>query len=143
MFAFTRQEQRFLLFIIVAFFVGLTIKIVRQNAQERAVDATWQAEREKIYQEFKTAAAQETFDAAPKQDEKKSVSKKAITGTININTASLEELQILPRVGPATAAKIVDYRKKVGPFKQKADIQKVKSIGPKTFAKIEKYITVD
>ncbi|MBN1897326.1 MAG: helix-hairpin-helix domain-containing protein [Spirochaetes bacterium] len=61
---------------------------------------------------------------------------------ININTAGLEELQQLPRVGPKTAAKIIEHRNTQGPFKKIDDIQNVKGIGPKTFAKMRHIITV-
>ncbi len=61
---------------------------------------------------------------------------------ININTASLDELTEIPRVGPKSAQRIIDYRKKHGPFKSIEDIKKVKGFGPKTFAKIKYMITV-
>lgn len=61
---------------------------------------------------------------------------------ININTASLIELQKLTRVGPKTAQRIVDYRSENGNFQRIEDIQKVKGIGPKTFEKMKDQITV-
>jgi len=144
MFAFTKQEQKFLLVIVLAFFVGLTIKYVRQHSANSQSDDAWDAERTRILNEFKEAAVQdeEPIGAAPKSQQT-SVSKQAITGKININSATLQELQMLPRIGPATAKKIIDYRTQHGPFKREVDIQKVKSIGPKTFGKIENYIIVD
>ncbi|MBI3359814.1 MAG: helix-hairpin-helix domain-containing protein, partial [Chloroflexi bacterium] len=62
---------------------------------------------------------------------------------ININTASAEELEALPQIGPATAAKIVDYRTAHGPFKTIEEITNVKGIGPATFEKIKALITVE
>lgn len=61
---------------------------------------------------------------------------------ININTATLDELTQLPRVGPKTAEKIIKYREEHGPFKTIEDIMNVKGIGPKTFAKMRHMITV-
>lgn len=64
------------------------------------------------------------------------------SGRININTASAEELETLPGIGPTTAQKIVEYRLQHGPFRTIQDIQNVPGIGPATFAKIQDYITV-
>lgn len=57
-------------------------------------------------------------------------------GIININTAEASELEQLPGVGPATAAKIIAYRKDNG-FSTIEDIMKVKGIGPAKFAKMK------
>jgi competence protein ComEA len=61
---------------------------------------------------------------------------------INLNTATLEELDTLPRIGPAIAQRIIDYRTANGPFKRIEDIQNVKGIGPATFEQIKDLITV-
>lgn len=61
---------------------------------------------------------------------------------VNINTASLEELDTLPGIGPTTAQKILDYREENGPFSVIEDIQNVSGIGPATFENIKDLITV-
>lgn len=61
---------------------------------------------------------------------------------ININTASAEQLQELNGIGPSLSKKIVDYRKKNGPFKTPQDLMKVPGIGEKTLEKNLKYIKV-
>jgi competence protein ComEA len=66
----------------------------------------------------------------------------AITAPININTATLEELDALPGIGPSIAQAIIDYRTQNGPFKTIADIDNVKGIGEALFAKIKDSITV-
>ncbi|WP_319525440.1 helix-hairpin-helix domain-containing protein [uncultured Desulfosarcina sp.] len=52
---------------------------------------------------------------------------------VNINTATLEQLMTLDRVGPKYAQRIIDYREHVEPFKKPEDIMKVKGIGKKTW----------
>lgn len=61
---------------------------------------------------------------------------------ININTASVEELDKLPGIGPVIAKAIIDYRTKNGPFKQIEDINAVKGIGDALFEKVKEQITV-
>lgn len=57
-------------------------------------------------------------------------------GTVDINTASAEQLQELPGVGPAIAQRIIDHRETNGPFTSVDDLVEVSGIGPKTLEKI-------
>jgi competence protein ComEA len=61
---------------------------------------------------------------------------------ININTASPDELDTLPGIGPTTAQKIIDYRTQNGPFISIEDIINVSGIGPGTYEKLKDLITV-
>ncbi len=61
---------------------------------------------------------------------------------VNINTADVVELDTLPEIGPATAAKIIAYRETNGVFARIEDIMNVSGIKEATFAKIRDYITV-
>ena len=61
---------------------------------------------------------------------------------VNINTASLTELDALPGIGPTTAQKIIDYRNQNGPFLAKEDIINVSGIGPGTYERLKDLITV-
>ncbi len=72
-----------------------------------------------------------------------SSSEKLAPGTkININTASAEELDKLPEIGPVKAQAIVDYRKANGKFASPEDVMKVSGIKEGTYAKIKDYIVV-
>jgi competence ComEA-like helix-hairpin-helix protein len=61
---------------------------------------------------------------------------------ININTASAEELEALPCIGPVIAQEIVDYRNQNGPFQTIEGILNVSGVGPGTFNCIKDLITV-
>jgi competence protein ComEA len=61
---------------------------------------------------------------------------------ININTASAEELDKLPGIGPSIAKAIIDYRTTKGLFKKIENINEVKGIGDALYAKIKDQITV-
>ena len=61
---------------------------------------------------------------------------------VNINTATAAELETLPRIGPTTAQRILEYREANGPFATIEDIQNVPGIGPATFEGFQDMITV-
>jgi competence protein ComEA len=63
-------------------------------------------------------------------------------GLVNINTATLEQLDALQGVGPSTAQKIIDYRTANGPFSSIDDIKNVSGIGDAKFAAMKDAITV-
>ena len=61
---------------------------------------------------------------------------------VNLNTATLEELDALPGVGPSTAKNIIAYREAHGGFAAPEEIMNVKRIGEKTFEKLKEFIKV-
>jgi competence protein ComEA len=67
---------------------------------------------------------------------------KTISGKVNINTATEDQLVLLPGVGPAKAERIVAWRTKHGAFKRVADLRHVKGFGYKTLKKLEAYLDV-
>jgi competence protein ComEA len=59
---------------------------------------------------------------------------------INLNTATLEQLETLPGIGRKTAERILEYRTKSGPFKRIEELMNVKGIGEKSFLKLKPLI---
>ena len=68
--------------------------------------------------------------------------KGAATAVVNINTASAAELDVLPGIGAKTAARIVEYRQKNGPFKKIEELMNVRGVGEKNFLKLKAQISV-
>lgn len=67
----------------------------------------------------------------------------AITnGKLNVNTATAQELEMLPEIGPALSQRIVDYRTDNGYFDSVDELTEVTGIGPKSIEKIRPYVTV-
>ncbi len=65
------------------------------------------------------------------------------TRLININTATVDQLQNIPGIGPTKAAEIVADRRANGPFRIPEDLMRVSGIGEGTLSEILKYITVE
>lgn len=74
---------------------------------------------------------------SPLQAQSQSTAKK-----VNINTANLEELQTLPRIGEKVAQRIIDYREEHGEFKKIEELMKVQGVGEKIFKLIKDKIEV-
>lgn len=63
-------------------------------------------------------------------------------GVVNVNTATVDQLQLLPRVGPALAARIVEFRKANGAFKTVDELVAVRGIGERSLELMQPYIAV-
>ena len=72
----------------------------------------------------------------------RSAAKPASTAIVNLNTASATDLEGLPGIGAKTAARIVEYRQKNGPFKKVEELMNVRGVGEKNFLKLKPQITV-
>ncbi len=67
---------------------------------------------------------------------------KITQGQININTATVEQFERLPGIGPAMAARIVAGRKALGGFQKVTDLLYVRGLGQGKFQEIEPYVTL-
>ena len=75
--------------------------------------------------------------------EKPTEATQATVGKININTASEQQLTLLPGIGEAITKRIVDYRTEHGDFAAIEDIMNVSGIGEKKFEQLKEYIVVE
>ncbi len=67
----------------------------------------------------------------------------ASSGAVNINTATAEQLEALPCIGPALAQRIIDYRETNGSFRTLEELDLVKGIGPACIEQIKNLVTVE
>ena len=66
---------------------------------------------------------------------------KPVEGVVNLNTASVAELSMLPGIGPAKAKEILTYRQ-AHPFTAASELTAVPGIGPKMLDRIQRYLTI-
>ena len=62
---------------------------------------------------------------------------------ININTATVEELTALPRIGEVTGTRIVKWREENGPFTSTEELMNVQGIGERLYERIRPHVTVE
>jgi len=72
----------------------------------------------------------------------RAAAKPASAAIVNLNTASASDLESLPGIGAKTAARIVEYRQKNGPFKKIEELMNVRGVGEKNFLKLKPQISV-
>lgn len=61
---------------------------------------------------------------------------------MDLNRATAEELALLPRIGPALAQRIVDFRRKHGPFQSLEDLDQIEGIGPRTLDMLRPHLAL-
>ncbi|MEM1094927.1 MAG: ComEA family DNA-binding protein [Bacteroidota bacterium] len=159
--ALTHYESIVLLVIIGFALVGGSTRLISEQLMpipepglpaDHAAFAAAAAELNAVFASPATEATTEESEAAPAPADvaevappRPNVSRKAPTarGPVNVNTATLAELDRLPGVGPALAQRIVDYREAHGAFARVASLERVRGIGPKTVAKFDGLAVVE
>ncbi len=88
------------------------------------------------------AALPSSSAAAQAKASSRSAAKPSTSATVNLNTASAVDLEGLPGIGAKTAARIVEYRQKNGPFKKVEELMNVRGVGEKNFLKLKPQLAV-
>lgn len=141
-----RRPEKLKHFLLIFIVISTIFFFLRIKEREDKVMFQGRAgeEREDLIGDNEEIRKEETAPEAEKASAEVPCSEtNKISDKVNINTASLEELQSLKGVGPATAKNIILYREEYGAFSDIEEIMNVKRIGEKTFAKIKDFITVE
>src|SRR6476661_8050896 len=83
-----------------------------------------------------------TVPALSAQDTQAAKATATASAPVNLNTATVAQLEALPGIGQRVAERIVEYRTKTGAFKKVEDLMNVQGIGEKSFLKLKPMLTV-
>lgn len=133
----TRNEAVTLIVLSTLFAAGLVARHIQQQSNPVAPDAYVESDslffaRSAAPSERPSPDTTDATDTTPQDD-----------GPVDLNRASSADLQRLPRVGPATAERIIEFRESYGPFRHVDDLIQVRGIGPKTLEQIKPLATVE
>ncbi len=127
-FALTRREKTVAVLLIVSLLIGESVVLIKRRRKEFAHDLV-------IQERLTTSQLIEMSDSL--------ITCEKQYLRVDINRATIEELQLLSGIGEATARKIVVFREEVGPFQKPRDIMQVKGIGESKYEAIEDCIVVE
>jgi|SRR3990172_7042336 len=141
MWGFTKQEIYIIIFLVFSLFVGVSVKIYKHFFEDKKL-----AELSPQYiHDFEQRTA--TIDSIAVISQRLGDNQKQIESAaffkININKATVDELEQIPKIGPVLAQRIVQYRTLNGNFSKPDDLAKVKGVGKQTLKIIKNYITLN
>jgi comEA protein len=139
-FGFSKNEIIVVLLLCLAFLIGVGIQWFKKSASS---DQDQQFDYREIEKEFLELSRRDSLERATRQDSTREEKRKTLAPrSININTATKEELLLLPGIGEQYADRIILSREDSGKFQMIEEIMRVRGIGKKTLEKIRPYITV-
>jgi comEA protein len=138
--AFTKNEQKIFLFLSVVFVAGVSVKAYRAYF----TPPVHQFDYSVSDKEFEERSRY--LNAAPPADGTNDTT--SITGgrkvkkKVNLNTATKDDLVLLPGIGESIAEQILIYRDEHGEFSSVEQLRKIKGIGAKKFEKLRPYVKI-
>ncbi len=135
---FTKEEISILVFLLFFTFAGIVLKNFNSFFSNSNSNQFEKTHTDSILVAVFSQEKVENIELETKRNSRKELKKKSI----NLNTATVEELAQLPGIGEKTAMKIAEYRNKYGGFKKLEDLMKIERIGPNLFEKIKDYLII-
>jgi comEA protein len=133
-FSFTPQESKTIIFLIAVLLIGSGVTIYKKYhpdfAPELLIENNF-PEQKKVIEPVRSPAISENINL------------KIPDRKVNLNTATLRELESLPGIGPELGKRILDYREKKGNFSTIDELVNIRGIGLKTYEKLKNLITVE
>ncbi len=125
----TQREKIALLFLSISLVIGSVLTVVERRNPDTLED-------------FHIAGPEQSGSSGGEDESQGATDHNDYTLKLDINSATVDEFQVLPRIGPKIAERIVRWRELHGPFSSVKDLIKVEGIGEKTLAQIEPSIEV-
>lgn len=139
---FTQKERFVFQFLIISVAIGQSVRTI----QKTYFKPDFSEKIENEIAEFKSLSIDidesklnYTQENLSKSDD---IKPKISVKSLDVNTASKNDLMTLPKIGPVTAEKIIQYRDDFGPFKSIEDLLKIKGIGQKTLDQLKPFIQI-
>ncbi len=132
MFSFNRNEQIAILLLCGALLVGGVVSLVDRYTLDGIPD--FDVIKGAVPVPTDTSACLPDTSTGP--EGRLPPSRSVGSSRIDLNRASPEDLERLPRIGPQMARRIVDHRKRHGPFRRLEDLTAIRGIGDKTIERL-------
>ena len=139
---FTQKERFVFQFLIISVAIGLSVGTIRKTYFKPDFPKKIEneiAEFESLSFDIDESKLNYTQENLSKSDD---IKPKISVKSININTALKKDLLRLPKIGPITAERIIQYRDVFGPFKSIEGLLNIKGIGPKTLDQLKQFIQI-
>ena len=133
-FSFTPQETKAIIFLIVILLIGSGVTLYKKYHPDFAPELLLKENRhieKKVFEPPKSSVPPENLDSNTSNKK------------IDLNTATLEELESLPGIGKELGKRILAYRESNGNFSSIEELKKINGIGQKTFEKLKNLVTVE
>jgi len=133
-FSFTPQEAKAIIFLIVILLIGSGVTLYKKYHPDFAPELLLKENRN---------TEKKVLEPAKSSNVPESISLKITDKKINLNRATLQELDSLPGIGGELGKRILAYRESKGNFSSIEELKKIKGIGQKTFEKLKNLVTVE